>query len=89
MKMLLTITEHQIANAIIQHIHKSVRNELEDFPTKLREAIGMLETAMITASLEKFGGNQVKAANELGLQESTLRFKMKKRNISAKYQKGN
>ena len=47
-------------------------------PTNLKRVISEIEIYLIKKALNKFGGNQVKAAKLLGLPEPTLRFKMKK-----------
>lgn len=50
-------------------------------PRNLKGVISEVETYLIRKSLQKFGGNQVKAARLLGIPEATLRFKMKKYDI--------
>ncbi|MCI0514464.1 sigma 54-interacting transcriptional regulator [candidate division KSB1 bacterium] len=47
-------------------------------PRNLKGIVSEVETFLINKSLQKFGGNQVKAARMLGIPEATLRFKMKK-----------
>ncbi|MCK5738281.1 sigma-54-dependent Fis family transcriptional regulator [bacterium] len=47
-------------------------------PRNLKGIISDVETFMIKKALQKYGGNQVKAARLLGIPEATLRFKMKK-----------
>ena len=47
-------------------------------PRNLKGVISEIEIYLIKKALNKFGGNQVKAAKLLGLPEPTLRFKMKK-----------
>jgi len=44
----------------------------------LNGATSAVEVYLIRKALEKFAGNQVKAARQLGLPEATLRFKIKK-----------
>ena len=87
MNVLQNLTEHQIALDIAGRIKNQVKTMLPPCPTNLRESLGILETAMITMALEKHAGNQVKAAKDLGLKESVLRFRMKKRNIARKHGK--
>jgi DNA-binding NtrC family response regulator len=50
-------------------------------PKNLKGIISEVETYLIRKALQKFGGNQVKAARLLGIPEATLRFKMKKYTI--------
>jgi len=50
-------------------------------PRNLKRVISEIEIYLIKKALNKFGGNQVKAAKLLGIPEATLRFKMKKYNI--------
>ena len=50
-------------------------------PRNLKGVISEVETFMIRKALQKYGGNQVKAARLLGIPEATLRFKMKKYDI--------
>lgn len=47
-------------------------------PKNLKGIVSEVETHLIRKALQKFGGNQVKAARLLGIPEATLRFKMKK-----------
>lgn len=47
----------------------------------LKGIISEVETHLIRKALNKFAGNQVKAARLLGIPEATLRFKMKKYDI--------
>ncbi len=47
-------------------------------PRNLKGVISEIEIYLIKKALNKFGGNQRKAAKLLGLPEPTLRFKMKK-----------
>lgn len=47
-------------------------------PKNLKGIVSEVETYLIRKALQKFGGNQVKAARLLGIPEATLRFKMKK-----------
>ncbi|RMD94691.1 MAG: sigma-54-dependent Fis family transcriptional regulator [Calditrichaeota bacterium] len=48
----------------------------------LKGVISEVETYLIKKALLKFAGNQVKAAQLLGIPEATLRFKMKKYSIT-------
>lgn len=50
-------------------------------PKNLKGWVSEVETYLIEKALQKFGGNQVKAARLLGIPEATLRFKMKKYQI--------
>jgi len=50
-------------------------------PKNLKGIVSEVETYLIRKALQKFGGNQVKAARLLGIPEATLRFKMKKYSI--------
>ncbi|MBN1348275.1 sigma-54-dependent Fis family transcriptional regulator [candidate division KSB1 bacterium] len=50
-------------------------------PKNLKGWVSEVETYLIEKALNKFGGNQVKAARLLGIPEATLRFKMKKYDI--------
>lgn len=50
-------------------------------PRNLKGIVSEVETHLIRKSLQKYGGNQVKAARVLGIPEATLRFKMKKYSI--------
>jgi len=47
-------------------------------PKNLKGVVSDVEIYLIRKALNKFGGNQVKAAKILGIPEATLRFKMKK-----------
>jgi len=47
-------------------------------PRNLKGIVSDVEIYLIKKALNKFGGNQVKAAKLLGIPEATLRFKMKK-----------
>ena len=46
------------------------------------ETLAVVEAAVIAEALEATGGNQVKAAERLGLNPSTLRGRMRKLGIS-------
>lgn len=50
-------------------------------PRNLKGIVSEVETHLIGKALQKYGGNQVKAARLLGIPEATLRFKMKKYSI--------
>jgi len=51
-------------------------------PKNLKNVVSEVEIYLIRKALNKFAGNQVKAARLLGIPEATLRFKMKKYSIS-------
>ena len=50
----------------------------------LPEAVSEVETYLIRKTLQKFAGNQTKAANALNVSEAALRYKMKKYGFSKK-----
>ncbi|MDH4211111.1 MAG: sigma-54 dependent transcriptional regulator [candidate division WOR-3 bacterium] len=51
---------------------------------QLNERIARVEKEMIAAALDNAGGNQSRAASELGISERVLRYKIKKYKISSK-----
>ncbi len=50
-------------------------------PRNMKGIVSDVEVYLIKKALNKYGGNQVKAAKLLGVPEATLRFKMKKYSI--------
>ena len=53
------------------------------------DMVEQLEKQMLLSALEKFNGNQSRAANELGISEKSVRDRMKKWNIPTSRKKGN
>jgi len=53
----------------------------ERLPSTLKAAVEELERQMIASALEKAGYHQTRAAEELGISERMLRYKMKKYRI--------
>ena len=51
---------------------------------ELPVALGLVEDYLIRKSLQRFAGNQTKAANALNVSEAALRYKMKKHHLSKK-----
>lgn len=48
----------------------------------LPEAVGIVEKYLIIQYMTRFSGNQVRTARAMGISEGTLRYKLKKYNIS-------
>ena len=53
-------------------------------PGRLEEAVSTIEKEMILDALNRTKGNQTKAADELGISERVLRYKIKKYKIAPK-----
>jgi transcriptional regulator with GAF, ATPase, and Fis domain len=50
----------------------------------LPDAVGEIERKMLIDALERSGGNQSKAARELGLTEQSVRYRMRKYGLGSR-----
>jgi transcriptional regulator with PAS, ATPase and Fis domain len=65
----------------IEHLPKEFANKFKDGTKRISKPIGRLketETSVIINALKRHGGNRSKAAQELGIDKSTLWRKIKK-----------
>jgi len=93
--VLLTRSEYIEPKDLPDSILNSISNFSGDFITlpvngKMPEMVEQLERQMLLSALEKFNGNQSRAANKLGISEKSVRDRMKKWNIpTSRKNKGN
>ena len=91
--VLLTRSEYIEPKDLPDSILNSISNFSGDFITlpvngKMPEMVEQLERQMLLSALEKFNGNQSRAANKLGISEKNVRDRMKKWNIPTSRKKG-
>jgi len=70
------IDEDDLPEHLLKENNENLREVEENLP--LDEAVARLEMQLIRRSLEKHHGNQTRAAEELGISERKLRYKMEK-----------
>jgi len=90
--VLLTRSEYIEPKDLPDSIKNFINNFSGDFITlpingKMPEMVEQLEKQMLLSALEKFNGNQSRAANELGISEKSVRDRMKKWNIPTSREK--
>lgn len=75
-------SERQLSDAAVRYMTEASNNS-ESSQDVFGHVVGTVEEALIREALEKTGGNQLQAAQMLGLHRSTLRKKMKDHKITA------
>ena len=91
--VLLTRSEYiepkDLPDTIQKTINGNFSGDIITLPVNgnLPEMVERLEKQMLLSALEKFNGNQSRAANELGISEKSVRDRMKKWNIPTSREK--